>query len=98
MVPELDYMQAQRAACLNHVVTAEGLGLCEAPERLTGQLLGVNVNPLEQYIAGIAALSYSKERFEPFHADRNSTDSSNLGVQFRIHYSCSILKQQEICE
>jgi len=42
---------SERAVCLNHVVTAEGLGLCIAPAHLTGRLLQANIKSLEQYVA-----------------------------------------------
>jgi hypothetical protein len=47
---QTDYA-SERTACLNHVVTAEGLGLCHAPAHLTGRLLKANVKDLEQYLA-----------------------------------------------
>jgi len=47
---QTDYA-TERAACLNHVVTAEGLGLCQAPAHLTGRLLEANVKDLKQYLA-----------------------------------------------
>jgi phosphatidylserine/phosphatidylglycerophosphate/cardiolipin synthase-like enzyme len=49
-----DYASA-RTACLNHVATAQGLGLCEPPSRLTGQLLSVNVAALKQYVSSASA-------------------------------------------
>ncbi len=45
---------SERTACLNHVTTAEGLGLCVAPAHLMGRLLRTNVNALESYVAAAA--------------------------------------------
>jgi phosphatidylserine/phosphatidylglycerophosphate/cardiolipin synthase-like enzyme len=49
--PASDYA-SERTACLNHVATAEGHGLCEPPSRLTGRLLPVNVGALRRYVNG----------------------------------------------
>jgi hypothetical protein len=46
----MDYA-SERAVCLNHIATAEGLGLCLAPERLTGRLLAQNVAALRRYVS-----------------------------------------------
>jgi phosphatidylserine/phosphatidylglycerophosphate/cardiolipin synthase-like enzyme len=43
---------SELAVCLNHVATAERLGLCVAPAHLTGKLITPHVDGLQNYIAG----------------------------------------------
>jgi phosphatidylserine/phosphatidylglycerophosphate/cardiolipin synthase-like enzyme len=43
---------SELAACLNHVATAQALGICEPPKRLTGRLLSANLSALTQYVGG----------------------------------------------
>jgi PLD-like domain len=42
---------SERAACLNHIVTAGHLGICEPPAHLTGRFLPKSGDALRQYIA-----------------------------------------------
>lgn len=41
---------SERTVCLNHVATAQALGVCVAPKHLTGRLLKTNVAALRQYL------------------------------------------------
>ncbi len=42
---------SERAVCLNHVTTAQGLGVCVAPTNLTGRLLAEHVDALLHHVA-----------------------------------------------
>ncbi len=46
--------ETERLACLNHVASASGLGLCDPPGRLAGRLTAERVDVLRQFIAGTA--------------------------------------------
>lgn len=43
---------SERTACLNHVATAQRLGSCEPPSRLTGRLTSANLASLNRYVIG----------------------------------------------
>ncbi len=43
--------ESERQACLNHVATAHGLGMCSPPAKLTGRLLAAQLKELRSHIA-----------------------------------------------
>jgi phosphatidylserine/phosphatidylglycerophosphate/cardiolipin synthase-like enzyme len=47
-----DY-ETERMACLNHVASASNLGLCVAPEKLTGRLVVENLSALRQFVVSL---------------------------------------------
>jgi hypothetical protein len=42
--------ETERTACLNHVATAQGLGVCVPPSNLTGQLLTANLSAIRSFV------------------------------------------------